>query len=282
VTVSDIAIVVDSTADLPETCIASDSVETVALRISWGDEVLRDRVDISTSDFYARLRTGAVLPKSSAPPIGEFEETYTELLQTHSGIISIHLPSGLSSTYSVATAAARQVAPEKIRVVEGGHCSLGLGWLAERALSMGGDGADLDTIVSDFTALVPRVRLYAALDTLEFLQRGGRIGRVAALAGALLQVKPILQIHDGQVLPVERVRTRAAAVRRLAEIAVEAGPLARLAVLHGDAAQTADELALRLTTMLPEVSIERGEISPVVGVHAGPGVIGLTWITSAS
>lgn len=277
---SRLAVVVDSTADLPTLVASSPSVKTVPLQISWDEEVLRDRVDITTAEFYTRLRSGSVLPKSSAPAPADFEETYANLLAKHDGIVSIHLPAPLSSTFSVATGSARRVDPDRIRVVEGGHVSLGLGWLAERALILGEQDVGLEQIAAEVLSLVPRIRLYATLDTLEFLQRGGRIGRVAALAGALLQVKPILQIRDGQVLPVERVRTRAAAIRRLAEIAIEAKPLERLAVLHGDAATSAADLETRLAPEFGGLSIERGEISPVVGVHAGPGVVGLVWISA--
>jgi DegV family protein with EDD domain len=276
-----LAYVVDSTADLPDALVSKADLRTIPLRINWGDQSFRDRVDITTNEFYRRLRSTSTLPTTAAPPPGDFERTYEELLKVHDGIVSIHLPSSLSGTYSVAVAAAERVNANRIQVVEGGHCSLGLGWLAERAAEVGNATGDLGQAASAARELVSRVRLLAALDTLEFLQRGGRIGRVAALAGALLNVKPLLQIDAGQVLPVERVRSRGAAVRRLRELTRELGPLERVAVLHGDAHEAADELGRALAEDFPSVSVERGEISPVVGVHAGPGIIGVTCILAA-
>jgi DegV family protein with EDD domain len=279
---AELAYVVDSTADLPETLNACADLRVVPLRINWGDRTYRDRVDITTVDFYRQLRSSSSLPTTSAPPPGDFEQVYEDLLREHSGIVSIHLPNALSGTYSAAVAAANHVSPERIRVVEGGHCSLGLGWLAERAVEVGTASGDLSDAANAATDLVPRVRLLAALDTLEFLQRGGRIGRVAALAGALLNVKPLLQISDGQVLPLERVRSRGGALRRIRDLTVKLGALERVAVLHGDAPDAAETLSKELAGDFPSIQIERGEISPVVGVHGGPGIIAVTCILAAS
>lgn len=276
-----LAYVVDSTADLSETLASNEHIRTIPLRINWGDRSFRDRVDITTDEFYRRLRSTSTLPTTSAPPPGDFEQTYEELLSDHSGIVSIHIPGSLSGTYSAAVAAAERVNADRIQVVEGGHCSMGLGWLAERATEVGDATGDLGQAAAAARDLVPRVRLLAALDTLEFLQRGGRIGRVAALAGALLNVKPLLKIEAGQVLPLERVRSRGAALRRLRELTGDFGPLERIAVLHGDALEAADELAQALAEDFPTVRVERGEVSPVVGVHAGPGIIGVTCILAA-
>jgi fatty acid kinase fatty acid binding subunit len=280
--VPELAYVVDSTADLPESLNSRAAVRVIPLRIHWGDAIYRDRVDISTADFYRRLRSESSLPTTSAPPPGDFEQTYEELLQDHAGVVSIHLPASLSGTYSVAVAAANRVDPRRIQVVEGSHCSLGLGWLAQRAVEVGIETGNISAAANAATDLLPRVRLLAALDTLDFLQRGGRIGRVAALAGALLNVKPLLQISGGQVLPLERVRSRGGALRRLHELTLELGALERLAVIHGDAADAAESLHQTLSGDFPNLDIERGEISPVVGVHGGPGIVGIVCVLAAS
>ena len=239
-------------------------------------------MEISTDEFYERLKISKVLPTTSAPPPGDFERAYQELLQTHAGIVSIHLPGSLSATYSGAVAAARRVAPDRIVVIEGGHCSLGLGWLAERGLAEADQTNELPDIADAVRALIPRIRLFVALDTLEFLQRGGRIGRVAALAGALLNVKPLLKIEDGQVLPVERVRSRGAALRRLRELTLEQGRLERIAVIEGDGAEAAAELVSMLSPSFPGIEIERGDVSPVVGVHGGPGIVAVVTLVANS
>jgi DegV family protein with EDD domain len=276
--VSPLAYVVDSTADLPESLASRPDVITIPLRINWGDQSFQDRVDISTDEFYRRLRSSSSLPTTGAPPPADFEQAYEGLLNDYSGIVSIHLPGSLSGTYSVAVAAAERVDANRIQVVEGGHVSLGLGWLAETAVGVGEASDDMGRAAAAARELVGRVRLIAALDTLEFLQRGGRIGRVAALAGALLNVKPLLEIDKGQVLPLERVRSRGSALRRLRELISQMGDLERIAVLHGDASESADELSQALAEDFPSIRVERGEISPVVGVHAGPGIVGVTCI----
>lgn len=279
---TDIAVVVDSTSDLPARIATLPSVRVVPLRINWGEHAYRDRLDISTSEFYERLRSATTMPSTAAPPPADFEHVYEELLATYAGVVSVHLPESLSGTYSSAVGAAKRVSPERIQVVEGGHCSLGLGWLAERAHDVGEATGDLAAAAAAARAMVARVRLLVTLDTLEFLQRGGRIGRVAALAGALLNVKPLLQIDNGQVLPLERVRSRGNALRRLRELTVELGAMERLAVCQGDAQDAADELAGALALAFPDISIERGEISPVVGVHGGPGVVAVACLLAAS
>ncbi|MFN0073216.1 MAG: DegV family protein [Chloroflexota bacterium] len=277
---STLAFVVDSTADLPDGLQAHPDIRVVPLRINWGDQTYRDRVDISTGEFYERLRGSSTTPSTAAPPPADFEQVYQELLATYAGVVSIHLPGTLSATFAAAAGAAQRINPERIKVVEGGHCSLGLGWLAERALEVGSKSGDVDQAAEAARALVSRVRLLVTLDTLEFLQRGGRIGRVSALAGALLNVKPLLEIRAGEVLPIERVRSRRNALRRLRELTLELGHLERIAVLHGDALAEADDLSEALASDYPRIRVERGEISPVVGVHGGPGTVAVTCIVA--
>lgn len=277
-----LGIVTDSTADLSNALTSHPSVRVVPLRINWGEEVYRDRVELTPESFYGRLLAAPTLPTTSSPPVAAFEQAYADLLDAHDFVISIHLPAPLSATHSTAQTTAARVSAERIRVVDSGQISLPLGWLAEHALRLAEAGRDLNEITQELGELVPRFRLFATLDTLECLQRGGRIGRVAALAGTLLNLKPLIEIRQGQVLPLERVRTRPAAIRRLREMVLELGPVERLGVLHGHASEAAEELSLQLAAAYPNVDIEGGEISPVVGVHAGPGVVGVTCLLPAS
>lgn len=269
-----IGVVTDSTADLPATS-QQLGIAVVPLVVNWDGQTYRDKIDLSPTDFYRRLRTSKTMPKTGAPSAGVFEQTFREQLESHDGVVCVTLASGLSATYDIARSVADNLAPDRIRVVESGSVSIGLGWLAELAARRAADGADLDAIVREVEARRASVRVLALLDTLEYLKRGGRIGRAQAFAGTLLNVKPIIAVRDGGVHPVERVRTRAAAVRRLVQLVMELAPLERVGVMHADAPVEADEVARLLAPHVPDIPLDRGELTAVVGTHGGPGVIGV-------
>ncbi|HEY8476715.1 MAG TPA: DegV family protein, partial [Chloroflexota bacterium] len=208
-----VAVVTDSTADLPSGMAEDLAIRVVPLNVHWEGATYRDKIDLAADEFYRRLAEARELPKTSAPAVGLFEEIYQELLAEHEGVVSVHISARLSGTCSAALAAAQSVAPERIVVIDSRQLSLCLGWLAVEAARLARQDAPLAAVAEHVRRLLPRVNLYAALDTLEFLQRGGRIGRAQALIGSLLSVKPIVQIQDGEVAPVDRVRTRAAALR---------------------------------------------------------------------
>jgi DegV family protein with EDD domain len=270
-----IGIVTDSTADLSPALLERYKAAFVPLVVNWEGQTFRDKIDLSTADFYRRLRTSKSLPKTGAPSLAAFEQVFREQLRNHDAVISINLAAGLSGTYDLAKRAAASVAPQNIHVIDSGSVSIGISWLVEIAARLANDGKEPEEIVTEVEAAKGRLRIYALLDTLEFLQRGGRIGRAAALAGTLLSVKPVLQVRDGEVAPVERVRTTNGALRRLVELVVALGPVERLAVIDGDAATNADEVDRQLRGRYPELTIDRGELGPVVGTHGGPGVVGV-------
>ncbi len=275
------AVVTDSTADLPAGDFERLRIHQVPLTVNWEGLTFRDKIDLTTSAFYERLAVSRSLPTTSAPALGDFVALYRQLLQSFDAVLSIHVAARFSGTWSVAATAAQNVDPRRIVVLDSGTTTMCLGWLAAEAARL----ADADTSVTDaenhLRTYIPRLRLLAAVDTLEFLQRGGRIGRVQALAGTLLRVKPIIQVLNGEVLPLERVRTHGAALRRLAEIAAGLPPLERLGVLHGAAPSTAQALVDALHERHLSDSIELGEIGIVVGTHAGPGVFGFTAVLRA-
>jgi DegV family protein with EDD domain len=273
-----IAIVTDSTADFAGVDITRLALTIVPLTVNWGRDVLRDRIDITTPEFYTRLRTDRELPHTAAPPVGIFEEVYRNLLNDHEAVISIHIASLLSGTFHVAESAARAVDGARIHVVDSTSTSLGLGWLAHHAAQLAEDGADPATILAALHGMTPRLRLYVALDSLDYLQRGGRIGRAQAFLGGLLNVKPIILVKDGVVYPVERVRTRTSSFRRLAEISAEAGAKERVAVAHGDAQTDADTLRQQVMTREGLTSVPVAEVGAVIGTHAGPGLIGVGFL----
>jgi DegV family protein with EDD domain len=271
-----IGVVTDSTADFPGDARERLGIEMVPLAVLWDGDSFRDKIDLSITDFYDQMRKRATNPTTSAPPAGLFEETYTRLLGQVDHVISVHLAARLSATYDVARGAAERVGDGRVTVIDSGQTTLCLGWLAMRAVEMGADGAEPTVIADELRSWVPRLRLLAVLNTLEYVQRGGRIGRAQAFLGSLLNVKPILSIREGEVLPIERPRSRSTAMRRVVDVMASQGKILKLGALHGDAPEVMSDL-IRLTgERLPGIPIERADIGIVLGTHAGPGVFGLT------
>lgn len=270
-----VGIVTDSTADLEPEVQQRLGLAMVPLIVNWDGQTFRDKIDLSAAEFYRRLRTSKTLPKTGAPSLAAFESRFREQLQQHEAVICINLAAGLSGTYDVAQRAAESVDPGHIWVMDSGSVSIGIGWLAELAVTLANEGMPPAEIAQNLEDAKPRLRILALLETLTFLQRGGRIGRAAALAGTLLSVKPILSVRDGEVAPVERVRTMTGALRRMVELVGAEGPIERLGVIHADSASNAREVENLLKARYPEVNIDRGELGPVVGTHGGPGVIGV-------
>lgn len=270
-----IAVVTDSTADFAGLSPEELGIQVVPLTVNWGSDILRDKIDITTEEFYQRLRVDRNTPKTAAPPVGIFEDLYKNLLTEHEAVVSIHIASKLSATSSVAEGAARAIGPDRIHIIDSETVSVGVGWLAVTAAEMARSGAQASDVVDVLRAMVPRIRLQLTLETLEFLARGGRIGRASAFVGGLLNVKPILQVKDGEVHPIERVRNRPASIRKVAELAHALGKKQHLAIVHGDCLDEAEALRSEVERLEGRTDIPIAEIGSVLGTHAGPGVIGI-------
>jgi DegV family protein with EDD domain len=273
-----IAVVVDSTSDIPENIRQELGITEVPLLIMFGNEQFRDGIDISNDEFYARLVEGDVHPTTSQPSAGDFVEVYEQLGKEHEGIISIHLGGKLSGTVRSAQQAAEMVPHVPVRVIDSGSVSMGMGFLGIEAGQMAKAGKSLDEIAAAIEAMVPRIVLWAVLDSLKYLERGGRIGKGRALLGTLLNVKPMIYIR-GEVLPGERVRTHKKAIARMEELASAEAPYKHLAVLYSTGPEYAKELADRLGAIHPRAQIVVSQLTGVIGVHGGPGVLGVTGIT---
>ncbi len=272
-----VAVVVDSTSDIPEHTRQELGITEVPLLIMFGREQFRDGIDISNDEFYARLVESNVHPTTSQPSAGDFAEAYERLAKDHEGIVSIHLGGKLSGTVRSAQQAAEMVPGVPIRVIDSGSVSMGMGFLGIEAAQMARAGKSLDEIAAAVEAMVPRIVLWAVLDSLKYLERGGRIGKGRALLGTLLNVKPMIYIR-GEVLPGERVRTHKKAIARMEELASAEAPYKHLAVLYSTGPQYAEELADRLGTIHPRARIVVSQLTGVIGVHGGPGVLGVTGI----
>lgn len=278
-----VQIVVDSTADIPQDRARELGIEVVPLTVMFGDQSFRDGVDLDGPSFYQKLSNSPVMPTTSTPPPGLFEESYRRLVANGAtGILAIHIATKLSATYSSSHQAARVVTEETgvpIEIVDSGTVSGGFGLPAEIVAREARNGADLAALKAHAESLCSRVHVYAVLDTLEFLQRGGRIGRAQALLGTLLNVKPLIEVRDGQVLPLEKVRTRGKALERMGQIVAKLGELEAIALVASDSV-VGDQIAA-VAESIKQGPVERFALGPVVGTHAGPGAGGIVAITRA-
>ncbi len=272
-----IRIVTDSTADLPIEFAHALGISVGPLSVIFGEEVFREGVEISHDLFYDKLINGKVLPTTSAPSVGDFLEVYEPLLKEADEIVSIHISSKLSATYNNACQAAQFLADrgERIEVVDSRVVSLGLTFVAVAAARAAREGGDIDQVRAAADSTIERIRIYILLDTLEYVRRGGRIGRARAFLGAMLRVKPMLALRDGEVHPHERVRTKRRAMDRLFQIATSYPNVREVAIGYSTNPQDAHDFQQRLAEVMPHVNIWTARFGPVIGTHGGPGVLGL-------
>ncbi len=277
-----VRVVTDSLADLPREFVEELGITVVPCIVRFGERVYRDRVDLTMDELYERLIHGPELPQTSGPPVGVFEEVYRRLGDETDQILSIHIPARLSGTISAALAARQALPHLRIEIVDSTNITMALGWLVVRAARAAQAGQTLDEILAMVRETIPRLRLLAVVDTLEYAYRGGRIGKAKFMMGSLLKVKPILQILNSELLPVENVRTMRKALGRLVELIRELGPLEHAAVIHARAPELAAELREMLADIHPLEHILVTETGPVLGTHAGPGAVGVGCVLAAS
>ena len=272
-----IRVVTDSSCDLPQSLVDALRIEIVPLTIRFGDEELVDREQLSTDEFWRRLEQSKLLPETAAPSAGAFEAKFRALqARGATGVVCINLSSHLSATMQAAQVAAAAVANDiPVQVIDSKSASMGLGNLCLTAARRAADGDTLESIVTEVVDRRDRTKLFASFDTLEFLKRGGRVGNASALLGTVLSIKPVVELRDGIVEESGKVRTRSKALRMLASKAAE-GKIEHLAVLHGNAPDL-DELLTLLEPVFPRDDIITGVVGPVIGTHAGPRVIGVTF-----
>ena len=274
------AIVLDSTADFPEAPERFPNWRVVPLYVRFGDESYRDYVELGPTEFYARLRTASVLPTTSQPTPGDFVAAYEEL-GGYERVLSLHIAGSLSGTVESARTAAGMVGADRNRVFDSVTASAAiamLGLAIQRRLERGTTDEEIEQFVARYE---PKVGLLFTVDTLEFLAKGGRIGRAAAMAGQLLNVKPILTITGGEVVPLTRVRGNQKAMREFVDRFTEStenGPGLRVGIAHADAPERAEQLVKMVRDLRPQAQIELvTTLGAVVGTHAGPGTVGFFW-----
>jgi DegV family protein with EDD domain len=272
------AIVLDSTADFPDAQEHFPNWRVVPLYVSFGTQSYKDGVELTAHEFYERLRTSPELPTTSQPTPGDFAACYEEL-GAYERILSIHLASNLSGTYQSAVSAA----DERVRVIDSESASVAISMLAlavQRRLDRGTTDEEVDELVSRYLA---EHGLLFTVDTLEFLARGGRIGKAKAFAGQLMNVKPILSIRDGEVIPLKRVRGNRKAFQEFVDALDtqtrdEAG--LRIGIAHADAPERMRELEKMVRDLRPQAQIDQEtSLGAVIGAHAGPGTVGFFWFS---
>src|SRR4051794_221176 len=279
-----IAFVSDSTAGLPTDQAEKYKVLVVPLQVMFGTQAYRDGLDLTQSQFFEKLKSAKTLPTTSQPTIGDFESAYKQLLADPEvdSIISVHLSSKLSGTYSSAAAAVERLGAgsnKPITVIDSLSAYLGEGLMVIDGARAAEAGKSHEEVVALIRSMVPETTVLLLVDTLEYLQRGGRIGGAQALIGGLLNIKPILRVTDGALEPLERVRSRRKAMERLVEIAAEAtgNRPCQVCVGQAEAAEDAKALSRMIHEKMNVKEEFNSERSPTISTHTGPGVLGFVY-----
>src|SRR5688572_8839264 len=280
---SKIAVVTDSTTYMPPELVKKHNISVVPQILIWGDKTYRDGVDIQSAEFFTRLKTTKVMPTTSQASVISFQEIFQDWVSKDFEVIALLVSSKLSGTNQSATQARELMGPagEKVHIVDSQSVAMALGFQSLAVARAIEAGASL----KDAIALAERSHEYTgvffAVDTLEFLHRGGRIGGAQRFIGSALNLKPILAIQDGRVEGIERIRTKSKAQDRILELCIEKvnrrSPV-RLATLHANAAEDAKALLARAEQVLSPIETVFTEVSPTVGTHAGPGTVGLAFM----
>lgn len=273
-----IRIVTDTTACLPADVAKRYDIPVLPQIVCFGTESFREGLDIDHATFLQRLTAAADLPKTAAPPPRLFVEVFERLVPSGASILCIHPSAEVSGTVRAATAAAAEFADADIRVLDTRVAGSPMGSMVSQAAAWAAQGIDADKIEMRLRDSIERCRVYFMVDTLEFLQRGGRIGGAAALLGSVLRIKPILTFRDGRVEQLERERTTSRALARLTGLARDScppGPEGRLTVMHASALQRAERVADDLRQLLGLADVPVMDAPPAIVTHAGPGLVGL-------
>ncbi len=269
-----VKIVTDSTADLPEELVKELGITVVPVYVRFGDKVYRDRVDISEDEFYERLTHDPVHPNTTQPTPQDFVDVYQKLSQEADGIISIHVTSKLSGTCNSALMAKDMMETKcPIEVVDSETLSMSMGLIVIAAATAAKAGESMDKVVAEAKQAIPKMHLLFLLDTLEYLKRGGRIGKAKALLGSILSVKPVLTLKDGELVPAGQVRTRAKGMDKLFEFVKEVADIQDLAVVYNTTPDEAQALAERIGSVFDKEKIRMARLGPGLGVHGGPGAM---------
>jgi DegV family protein with EDD domain len=273
-----IAVVTDSTAHIPAAALGEFDIPVIPLWLIWGEERFRDNVDIDPHTFYARLPESTVFPTTSQPSAGEFERFFRAVASHADAIVGVFISSRLSGTVASAQAAQAALPDIPIQVVDSLSTSMGLGFAVLEAARSAADGGSLQEVAAAAERIRDCAQVLFAVDTLEYLHRGGRIGGAKRFLGTALNIKPLLQLEDGCIEPLAQIRTKRKAVQQLLQVAEERlcdSCMAEASVLDVAAPEEGDALAEEVASRFGLPTVFRTTVSPVIGAHAGPGTVGL-------
>jgi DegV family protein with EDD domain len=269
-----VGIVTDSVADLSPQMVRELGVSVVPLSVRFGDKVYRDGIDLTPDQFYAKLKTSKVFPNTSVPSPGDFVRAYDELAEKTEEILVILVSARLSATYEVARQSIDMMKKKcRVELLDSETATMAEGFIVMKAAKAAKSGASLDEVIEVARRTVSRVDFLAVFDTLEYLRRGGRIGRAQAFLGSLLRIKPLITLKDGLVEPAGRSRSRAKALDRLYEFAAGYSHIEEMAVEDTACSDEAEALRERLGAIFPSERIYRSRMTPVIGTHTGPGLL---------
>jgi DegV family protein with EDD domain len=268
------AVVTDSTSDVPDAWRERYDIEVVPLKVMFGEETFRDGVDMNNEQFFARLGTSTKLPTTSAPSPGDFAELYTRLAKDHDGCISIHIARSLSATAEAARVGAQSVEGFRVDVIDSETVSMPMAFLCRVAAEC----TTLDEAAAAVGQRTAKSRVLALLDTLRYVEMGGRVNRATAMIGTLLDLKPLLLMQDGEIKSLDRVRTRSRAIPRMIEFFEKDLPVEHVGVVHAQAPEEAEQIAADLRRRHPDLEVPVGQIGCVLGTHVGPKALGLVYL----
>jgi DegV family protein with EDD domain len=269
-----VKIVTDSVADIPPQIVQELGISIIPVLVRFGEDTYRDGIDMTTDQFYARLVSSKIMPTTSVPSLDMFARTYARLAEETDEILVIMLSSKLSGLYNAALQSAALIEGKcRIVVVDSRQAVMAQGFIVIKAARAAKDGASLDEILGIVDQNLSRVEMHAAFDTLEYLQRGGRIGRAQAFMGSMLRVNPIITLKDGVVEPAGRARSRSKAIDHLYEFAAGYSHIEELAVEGAACPDDVERMIERLSVIFPRERILRSRTTPVIGTHTGPGLL---------
>jgi len=279
---SKVAIVTDSTAYLPDDLVSAYNISIVPLVVIWGEETLLDNVDIGPNEFYERLSTAKAMPSTSQPTVKAFAELFNNLHEEGYEILTLVISAALSGTLDSAIQAKKMVPGATIELIDSQYTSVPLAFMALSAARAAKQGASLAECKQIAEAIRGHSEVFFAVDTLEFLHRGGRIGGASRFLGTALDLKPILQLQEGKIEAIERVRTSKRAHNRLIELVENSinniSPINMMGVVSAAAEETAARLLTQIKEHFDPGEILLANLSPVIGTHTGPGTVGVAYV----
>ncbi len=279
-TARQIALVTDSTAYMPRDLVAQYGITVVPNVVTWGTKTYRDGIDIQSAEYFERLKTDPVQPTTAVSSVGEFRDGYARAADLAPVVLGIHISAKLSGTFNAAEQGRAMLPDKNITILDSNATAMALGFVVLAAARAAEAGQSAEQVIAAAKAAIPRVGLVFTVETLEYLRRGGRIGGAQAFLGGLLDMKPILELRDARVEPVERMRTKKKAIDRVLDLIAEkvAGKGAvHLATIHAAAPQEAANLLAAAKQRLNAVEGIMAEASPTVATHTGPGTVGLAY-----